>query len=189
MPGLDGFQLVREMRSLENPPRVVFVTAYDRYALQAFEVNALDYDEAGVARASRAGHRQGARDDRIAGRTRRQAHGAAVVAAGVPPEQDSVRRRKRLLLDVEQVLYSYVKDGLVLIVTTGARHGGYRTLEEFSSELDPDVFTAYRLPGGVNHIREIIPLASSNYELVMDDPAQTSTVSRQRRELRRIYKW
>src|SRR5678809_667938 len=43
MPGLDGFQLVREMRALDNPPRVVFVTAYDRYALQAFEVSALDY--------------------------------------------------------------------------------------------------------------------------------------------------
>ena len=43
MPGLDGFQVVREMRSIDNPPRVIFVTAYDRYALQAFEVSALDY--------------------------------------------------------------------------------------------------------------------------------------------------
>src|SRR5262249_4040261 len=43
MPGLDGFQLAREVQALESPPQVVFVTAYDRYALQAFEVSALDY--------------------------------------------------------------------------------------------------------------------------------------------------
>lgn len=40
MPGKDGFQMLRE---LEKVPRVVFVTAYDEYALQAFEINALDY--------------------------------------------------------------------------------------------------------------------------------------------------
>ena len=40
MPGKDGFQMLRE---LEKAPRVVFVTAYDEYALKAFEVNALDY--------------------------------------------------------------------------------------------------------------------------------------------------
>lgn len=40
MPGKDGFELLQE---LEIPPRVIFVTAYDEYALRAFEVNALDY--------------------------------------------------------------------------------------------------------------------------------------------------
>ncbi len=40
MPGKDGFQFLQE---LERAPRVIFVTAYDEYALQAFEVNALDY--------------------------------------------------------------------------------------------------------------------------------------------------
>jgi two-component system LytT family response regulator len=40
MPGKDGFQMLRE---LESAPRVVFVTAYDEYALEAFEMNALDY--------------------------------------------------------------------------------------------------------------------------------------------------
>lgn len=40
MPGKDGFQFLQE---LDSSPRVIFVTAYDEYALQAFEVNALDY--------------------------------------------------------------------------------------------------------------------------------------------------
>ncbi len=41
MPGGDGFQLLQEL--MPEPPAVVFITAYDRYALRAFEVNALDY--------------------------------------------------------------------------------------------------------------------------------------------------
>jgi two-component system LytT family response regulator len=42
MPGLDGFGAI-ELLASEALPSVVFVTAYDEYALQAFEVNALDY--------------------------------------------------------------------------------------------------------------------------------------------------
>jgi len=40
MPGLDGFGVIE---ALTGPPSVIFVTAYDEYAIRAFEVNALDY--------------------------------------------------------------------------------------------------------------------------------------------------
>lgn len=40
MPGLDGFEVIE---ALEDPPPIIFVTAYDEYALRAFEVHALDY--------------------------------------------------------------------------------------------------------------------------------------------------
>ncbi|MGD9099727.1 MAG: response regulator, partial [Anaerolineae bacterium] len=40
MPGLDGFEVIE---TLHDPPSVIFVTAYDEYAIRAFEVNALDY--------------------------------------------------------------------------------------------------------------------------------------------------
>lgn len=40
MPGLNGFEMIKQ---LEEIPRVIFVTAYDEYAIKAFEVNALDY--------------------------------------------------------------------------------------------------------------------------------------------------
>jgi two-component system LytT family response regulator len=40
MPGLDGFGV---LDALQEPPPIIFVTAYDKYALRAFEVNALDY--------------------------------------------------------------------------------------------------------------------------------------------------
>lgn len=43
MPRMDGVELARHLGRLERPPAVVFVTAYDQYAVQAFELNAVDY--------------------------------------------------------------------------------------------------------------------------------------------------
>lgn len=198
MPGLDGFQLVREIRALEHVPRVVFVTAYDRYALQAFEVNALDYLMKPV---SRQRLQQTVDKVRAALETpddfgdRLSALLSALPARGRKLSKIPVRRRKSLLLiDVADVLYGYVKDGLVFAVTADAQDlVAYRTLDEFASELDPEVFHRVHRSylANVNHIREIVPLASGNYELVLDDAAQTRIpLSRQHaKALRRIYKW
>lgn len=43
MPKMDGIELVRHLAHLQHPPAVIFVTAYDSYAVQAFELNAVDY--------------------------------------------------------------------------------------------------------------------------------------------------
>ena len=43
MPGLDGFQVVRQLLDSGPVPELVFVTAYDQYAIRAFEVSAVDY--------------------------------------------------------------------------------------------------------------------------------------------------
>jgi len=43
MPGLDGIEVARHLNSLENPPAVIFATAYDEYAIDAFEANAVGY--------------------------------------------------------------------------------------------------------------------------------------------------
>ncbi|MSQ51707.1 MAG: response regulator transcription factor [Betaproteobacteria bacterium] len=43
MPGMSGIEFARHLQVLEKPPGVIFVTAHDQYAVQAFEVNAIDY--------------------------------------------------------------------------------------------------------------------------------------------------
>lgn len=43
MPGMDGIELASHLGRLENPPAVIFTTAYDNYAVQAFDLNAVDY--------------------------------------------------------------------------------------------------------------------------------------------------
>ena len=74
MPGLDGLELARLLRGFEPPPAVVFVSAYDDFAVRAFELEALDYlvkpvsrrrlDEA-IDRVGRAGP-AGAEDEMLA---------------------------------------------------------------------------------------------------------------------------
>ena len=43
MPGMDGIELATHLGRLEKPPAVIFCTAYDNYAVQAFDLNAVDY--------------------------------------------------------------------------------------------------------------------------------------------------
>jgi len=43
MPGMDGIELAQHLAQLESPPRVIFATAYDEYAVTAFELHAIDY--------------------------------------------------------------------------------------------------------------------------------------------------
>lgn len=43
MPEMDGIELARHMQQLQNPPALIFCTAYDQHAIEAFEVNAIDY--------------------------------------------------------------------------------------------------------------------------------------------------
>ncbi len=43
MPGMDGIQAARQMSILDNPPSIIFTTAFGEYALEAFEANAIDY--------------------------------------------------------------------------------------------------------------------------------------------------
>lgn len=43
MPEMDGIELARHMQKLQNPPAVIFSTAFDQHAIEAFEVNAIDY--------------------------------------------------------------------------------------------------------------------------------------------------
>ncbi len=43
MPGMDGIETAQHLRKLDKPPAIIFATAYDAYALKAFEVHAIDY--------------------------------------------------------------------------------------------------------------------------------------------------
>ncbi|MDA8419863.1 MAG: LytTR family DNA-binding domain-containing protein [Pseudomonadota bacterium] len=43
MPGMDGLEAAMHLTGLDNPPSVIFTTAYDQHALRAFELNAVDY--------------------------------------------------------------------------------------------------------------------------------------------------
>ena len=169
MPGLDGFQLVRELRTLEHSPLIIFVTAYDQYAIQAFEVSALDYllkpvsPERLVQALDRVRPFLEQKDDLDQKLTR--------LLDSVPSRprhlpKIPVRRRKHLhLIDVQDILYGYVRDGVVFIVTE-EHHDmvSYRTLDEFASELDPDIFHRVHrsyLPTSITSARSFLSLRAT----------------------------
>jgi two-component system response regulator LytT len=182
MPGLDGFQVVRELmgRSHETKvPQFIFVTAYDRYAIKAFEVNAVDYLLKPVekARLREAISRTTARDAEGAPITSQLERVLEALERGSGVKQLVVKAGDRLLLvDADDVIYATVEDGVVTIATdrvTGTSN--VRTLEELGATLDPAVFWRVHRSYIVNlqRIREVIPWFNRTIQLKMADRAGT----------------
>jgi two-component system response regulator AlgR len=133
MPQMGGMEFARHVATLEHPPAVVFVTAHDQYAIEAFEVNALDYLLKPV-RASRLAAALG--KARAAGGVRREAIDRAAVQAGqVPRRFFSVTERGRILLvPVADVLYLRAELKYVTVHTADKDH----LLEEALTSLEQE---------------------------------------------------
>ncbi|MGD8394836.1 MAG: LytTR family DNA-binding domain-containing protein [Candidatus Eiseniibacteriota bacterium] len=199
MPGLDGFGLIKAVQQAGVAPYVVFVTAYDEYALRAFEVSATDYLlkpverrrlEQAVDRVKELITHQdatAARLERLIG---------ALGSRGEYLRRIPVRRDERLgLIDVDAILYAYIADGTVFAVTaTATEVTGYRTMEELESDLDPETFMRVHRSylANLNKVQEIIPWFSGTYRLKMEGAAEDSEIPLSRaqaKRLRKILKW
>jgi two-component system LytT family response regulator/two-component system response regulator LytT len=197
MPGLDGFGVIKKL--LEKKVRLpffVFATAYDHYAVQAFEVSAIDYLLKPVARS---------RLDKAIGKVRRMIETAASTHEKLDRlvqmvEERPVPQRTKLvvksggrlvLVDSDDIIYASIEDGVISIVTKDLEgQSNFRTVEELQSSLDPKTFwrvhRSYLV--NVNRIREVVPWFKSSYQLKMGDRKQTEIpVSRaQTRRLREL---
>jgi two-component system LytT family response regulator/two-component system response regulator LytT len=222
MPGLDGFAVIEKLlarRAKENGngapqaqsappqvvPQIVFATAYDQYAVRAFDVNAVDYllkpfDRARVEQAV----------ERVKGRL--AGHSPNGATGALPESQIEsllrllnrpqgtpqlakliVQAQSRLLLiDQAEICYAAIDEGVIRVVTQSFEGSSKcRTLEELLDLLDPAVFwRAHRgFVVNINHIREVVPWFKSSYQLRMNDKKQTEIpVSRaQTKRLRELF--
>lgn len=201
MPGLDGFQVVRKVTEAGGDvPKIVFITAYDQYALKAFEVNAVDYllkpvDEQLLERAV-----QRVREDHPAVEDVRDQLEKLLRTVDLSrnrPKSNriSIKRDSRIILtDVADVVYAYIEEGVVSVVTdTSEGMTSYRTLEDLEKDLDPQTF--WRVHRGyianIDRVSEVVPWFSGTYRLVMDDEAKHEVpLSRaQAKRLRQVLKW
>jgi two-component system, LytTR family, response regulator LytT len=199
MPGLDGFGVIK--RLLEKKMRLpffVFATAYDQYAVQAFDVNAIDYILKPIAKA---------RLEKALQRVRRLMESSDATSQKLDRLVQMVEQRpstslqkgklviksasRMFLVDMDEVIYASIEDGVISIVTREMEgQSNFRTLEELQSNLDPRVFwrvhRSYLV--NVNHIKEVVPWFKSSYQLKMQDRKQTEIpVSRaQTRKLREL---
>jgi two-component system response regulator LytT len=227
MPGLDGFAVIQKLmdrqrkltasgEEAEPLPQIVFATAYDQYAVRAFDVNAVDYllkpfDRARVEQtvervrgrmavdsAERAV--EPASDSQAESqfdallRLLKSPHALGRVAEPAKlPARLIVQAQSRLLLvDQQDICYAAIDEGVIRVVTQSFEgHSKCRTLEELLELLDPTAFwRAHRgFVVNINHIREVVPWFKSSYQLRMNDKKQTEVpVSRaQTRRLRELF--
>lgn len=192
MPGLDGLGVVRRLleRGIE-PPHVIFSTAYDQFAVEAFRLDATDYLLKPVDRA---------RLEESVGRARRavteRAPEAETESASPLPRPANAKLLLRigarnLIVDPQELIYATIDDGVITLVTAqGEGQANFRTLEELQAVLDPEIFwRAHRsFVVNINRIREVAPWFKSTYQLKMDDKKGTEIpVSRlQSRRLREM---
>ncbi|MFQ5831057.1 MAG: LytR/AlgR family response regulator transcription factor [Candidatus Methylomirabilia bacterium] len=144
MPGMSGLELAER---LPGNPVVVFVTGYDRYAVQAFELNAVDYLMKPVSRArlERTLDRlERLRDDPARGEFRGVMERlAGYLRAGQPAclERVPCRRGERVeLVDVARVTHFTSKDRLTFAVTPDTQHVIDQSIAELEEKLDPAKF-------------------------------------------------
>jgi two-component system response regulator LytT len=208
MPGLGGFAVLKRLLDKKmHVPQVVFATAFDQYAVRAFEVNAVDYllkpfDRVRVAKTlekvrARIAVRTDAATDLNTTDARLDALLQLVEARTQAAKPSSgkviVRALGRLLLvDQQEICFASIEGGAISVVT-GAVEGqsNCRTLEELMDQLNPEAFwRAHRsFVVNIQHIREVVPWFKSSYQLRMDDPKKTEIpVSRaQTRKLRELF--
>jgi two-component system LytT family response regulator/two-component system response regulator LytT len=193
MPGLDGMAVVRRLREKGvDLPHVIFVTAYDQYAVEAFRLEAMDYLLKPVEKGRLAETLERARRAVLEFRPPEAA--APRAPASAPRTKLLVRANNRnFIVDAGEVIYATIDDGLItLVATTMEGQSNYRTLEDLQANLDRELFwrvhRSYLV--NINRIKEVVPWFKSSYQLRMDDRKHTEIpVSRvQTRRLRELFK-
>ena len=199
MPGLGGFEVARQLlEHQDEAPAMVFVTAFDQHAIEAFEVNAVDYLlkpvesgrlEQALVRARR--RVEAERPGQAAAPTNDQLEQIVKMMAGRHTRRDQVAIRvgeRFVLVQADEIIYASLADESINIVTgqvTGTSN--YRTLDELQARLDPDVFWRVHRSHlvNINKIKEIVPWFSRNYILRMKD-AKGSEIPVSRAQTKRL---
>ncbi len=201
MPGLDGFGVLKKLVERKmKVPHVVFATAFDHYAVQAFDVNAVDYvlkpfDKAriskAIARARKAIETQIPAAERLEQLVSQLGNSKQ---SSTQPVKLLVKSQQRLLLvDAEDVIWASIQDGMITVMAKDAEGvSNYHTLEELNAALESDSFWRPHRSFLVNihHIKEVVPWFKASYMLKMSDKKQTEVpVSRsQLKRMRELFK-
>ena len=145
MPGMSGFEMLGMM---DPQPLVVFTTAFDQYALQAFEVNSIDYllkpiEERHLARALDKIERLRASSERAPDwkKMMEQFTAAMRKAPEEYPERIASRLGERIhILDLPKVMYFFAQEKLTYAATEGKNYVVDHTISDLESRLDPRRF-------------------------------------------------
>jgi two-component system, LytTR family, response regulator len=185
MPELDGFGVLRSLPR-DQRPAIVFVTAFDRYAIEAFDQNAVDYllkpfgdtrALEAVARAKR--HIEG-------GRALQQSQLDGVLRSAAPLERLAIRERARtILVEVADIRWIEAEGDYARLHAASGTHLMRASLRDLLEQLDPNMFARASRSALVNlrRVRELRSAGHGDQIAVLDDGAEVK-VSRNYRIVR-----
>lgn len=199
MPGMTGLELGAAIQGLPQQPHVIFVTAYDEYAVQAFEVNAVDYllkpVEPGrlkkaIDKVVKANHENSGTNTDKAGNDTDKAKAkidpSKIRIDRIPAEKQG----KTVLVAESDIFYAFTEQDYIYIKTFTNKLLTRFTLKELEARLNPQVFFRTHRCYLVNlhKVREIVPFFNGTYNLVVEDKESSEVpVSRaQAKKLRKI---
>ncbi|MDC2867414.1 MULTISPECIES: LytR/AlgR family response regulator transcription factor [unclassified Bacillus (in: firmicutes)] len=183
----NGFEIANILKKMKNPPAIVFATAYDQYAIQAFEVDALDYilkpfDEERIVQA-------------IKKFKKRKQHEMAEKQEVHAPNVSSRMEKLALpidesivLVNIEDIVYAGLLDGKVIVKTICDTYVTYDTLAILEKKLLQTNFQRVHRSFivNVNHISEIQPWFNSTYNLIMKEDSKVPVSRTYAKELKKL---
>jgi two-component system LytT family response regulator len=196
MPGMNGLDVVKQIGGGVRLPVFIIVTAYDHYAIQAFESGAIDYllkpirqerlvvaiEKANrlLARTHGAAHRVAALQEIAGG-------GSAKIVKRIVAKSGS----EYLLLNSEEVLAFQAEGDLVWVITGKKNFLATETLRKIQEKLEGTSFKRIHRKALVNidHIRKMSPLTSQRWLLTLSNNLEFIVSKRQAKNARDILSW
>ncbi|MBN2564870.1 MAG: response regulator transcription factor [Candidatus Eisenbacteria bacterium] len=192
MPGMNGFEVIE---ALAHMPLVIFATAYDEYAIKAFEVNSVDYLLKPISkeRLAEAVNRARSVIARKPVLDQELSRLATVVRSREVDRLPVLKGKKIVLINIDEIVWIGADDELVFVHTKTDRFLINSTMAELERRLSPGIFFRTHRSSivNLNHVKEIVPWFGGKYKIVADDADKTElTLSRARaRSLKDIMPW
>jgi len=203
MPGMSGLELGKVIQEMQKQPCIIFVTAYDEYAVSAFEVNAVDYLlkpvdpvrlKKAVDKVSKIVH-----DAAILAEVAATAehHGSKTHEKQRRAQEDikidripAGKQGKTILVTESDIYYAFTEHDYVYLKTNNDKLFTRFTLKELEARLNHQIFFRTHRCYLVNlhKVKEIVPFFNGTYNLIVEDKEGSEVpVSRaQAKKLRKI---
>jgi two-component system response regulator AlgR len=185
MPGMDGLEAAMHLQGLENPPSIIFTTAYDEHALQAFEVNAVDYLlkpirkerlDTALQKASPVSRKQLTEVNKASDQKAVRSH-------------ISVHMRGRItLIPVHDIIYFIADNKYVTVRTAGEQHLIEESLVSLEEEFSEQFLRIHRSSlVNTNYLRGMEKNAAGHWRVLLKDVDEKLVVSR--RHTPQVRRW
>jgi two-component system LytT family response regulator len=186
MPGVNAFDLIAQLR---HPPLIVFTTAFDKYAVSAFDANALDYLLKPIQPIRLA---QALEKIRATLKKPREEYESMLQRKlgslrTLPPSKLAARRGRRIvLLSPKDVIYVVLESQIVFYHTETERFVTDRTLAELEELLAPAGFFRVSRSAivNLNHARELLPWSSGTWRVKLSNNVELDVSRDRARSLR-----